>query len=288
MFIRQYEKNVIIKMNKMTTANNNAESIKKKEYNLSFISLAVSLLAHLLVFMLGFLAMDLFQQNSGQGGGYVSVSVVKGNPMSRPQGEELQSNAPEPEQFTPKPSGPEEEKPVNTSVPEKKPEKQPDTKKGMKGLGPSDATGYADIGTAGFDSTNLNQMYSEATLNVKVRYPVGWVYVDQQQKKKLDGITFWSSDGRYNPPPYIHVEVVEKYMFNPSQYKFKYEFPNFTGYYNDPEELEGQVSQSIYIRTDDDEDYIIKLIMNGREQFREFQPTFFAMVKSFKFGSSFF
>lgn len=272
----------------MTTANNNAESIKKKEHNLSFISLAVSLLAHLLVFILGFLAMDLFQQNSGQGGGYVSVSVVKGSPMSRPQGEELENNMPDPEQFTRKPSEPEDEKSVKTTVPKENQNKLPDSKKGLKGQGPSNAAGYADIGTAGFDSTSLNQIYSEATLNVRVRYPVGWVYVDQQQKKKLDGITFWSSEGRYNPPPYIHVEVVDKYMFNPSQYKFKYDFPNFTGYYNDPEELEGQVSQSIYIRTDDDEDYVIKLIMNGREQFKEFQPTFFAMVRSFKFGSSFF
>ena len=148
--------------------------------------------------------------------------------------------------------------------------------------------GYYNMNSAGFDSTGLNQTYQEPTLNVRLRYPSGWVYVDQQRKRKLDGITFWASTGNYIPPPYIHVEVVEKYIFNPGQYKYKYDFERFTGYYNDPEELENQVSQTIYIRTGDDEDYSIKLIMEGHEAFKEFQPVFFAMVKSFRFGNSLF
>lgn len=149
-------------------------------------------------------------------------------------------------------------------------------------------SGYPGIEGAGFDSTGLGQVYAEPTLNVRMKYPSGWVYMDQNNRSKLDGVTFWMSDGLYSPPPYLHLEVVDKYMFNPSRYKYKYDFPHFTGYYNDPEELEGQVSQTIYVRTDDDEDYKIKLIMQGREQFKQFQPVFFAIVRSFNYGNSFF
>lgn len=148
--------------------------------------------------------------------------------------------------------------------------------------------GYGVMGAGGFDSTGLGQVYSERTLNVRVRYPNGWVYMDQHSRKKLDGVTFWSSAPGYNPPPYIHLEVVDKYMFNPARYKRKYEFSGFTAYYNDPEEMEGQVSQTMYLRTNDDEDYIIKLIMQGREQFRSFQPVFFSIVSTFRFGNSMF
>jgi hypothetical protein len=156
----------------------------------------------------------------------------------------------------------------------------------VRGAGP--AGGYYNMNSGGFDSTGLGQVYQEPTLKVRLNYPSGWIYLDQQRKRKLDGITFWASLGDYYPPPYIHVEVVEKYVFNPDQYKYKYDFDLFTGYYNDPEEMENQVSQTIYIRTSDDEDYSIKLIMQGREAFKEFQPVFFAMVKSFRFGNSIF
>jgi hypothetical protein len=148
--------------------------------------------------------------------------------------------------------------------------------------------GYQNIESAGFDTSSLGQFYREPTLNVRMPYPQGWVYVDQQKKKKLDGITFWASGSNFNPPPYIHVEVVDKYLFNPDQYKYKYDFEHFTGFYNEPVELENQVSQVIYLRTEDDKDFTIKLIMGNPEAFKQFQPVFFAIVKSFKFGSSFF
>ena len=149
-------------------------------------------------------------------------------------------------------------------------------------------TGFSKIEEAGFDSTNLNYIYKEPTLNVHLKYPIGWTYLDQQRKNKLDGITFWSVGNSINPPPYVNIEVVEKYLFNPAKFKFRYKFKNFEGYYNGPEEIEGQVSQQIYIRTNDDEDFIIKLIVNGRENFNKFQPVFFAMINSFRFGNSLF
>jgi hypothetical protein len=148
--------------------------------------------------------------------------------------------------------------------------------------------GYYNFDGVGNDTSGLEQVYSENTLNVKIKYPIGWTFVDQDRHNKLDGVTFWASNGIFNPPPYIFLEVKEKYLFIPSRYKFNTKLENSIAYYNDPEELEGQVSQVFYIRTDTDEDYSIKLIMDGKDTFIAFQPIFFAMIKSFNFGKSFF
>jgi hypothetical protein len=148
--------------------------------------------------------------------------------------------------------------------------------------------GYSNFEGAGNDTSGLEQVYIEKTLNVKIKYPVGWTFVDQDNHNKLDGVTFWANNGIFNPPPYIFLEVKEKYLFNPSRFKFSSKLANSVAYYNDPEELEGQVSQIFYIRTDSEEDYSIKLIMNGKDTFIAFQPIFFGMIKSFNFGKSIF
>ena len=149
-------------------------------------------------------------------------------------------------------------------------------------------SGYYNFAGAGTDTSALIQVYSEKSLNVKISYPIGWTFVDQDRQKKLDGVTFWANNGIFNPPPYIFLEVKEKYLFNPSRYKYNTQLKNTIAYYNDPEELEGQVSQVFYIRTDTDEDFSLKLIMNGKDTFIAFQPLFFGMIKSFNFGNSLF
>ncbi len=138
------------------------------------------------------------------------------------------------------------------------------------------------------DTTGLDQVYHESTLNVTLKYPVGWTFVDQDIKNKLDGVTFWSSIGNYSPPPYIHLDVKDKDLFSASRFKYNSKVRGFTIYYNDPENLEGQVSQTFYIRTNSDQDFSLKLIIEGEDAFKSFQPIFFGMIKSFKFGSSFF
>jgi hypothetical protein len=135
------------------------------------------------------------------------------------------------------------------------------------------------------DTTGLNNVYSEPTLNVKIKYPAGWSFIDQNVKNRLDGVTFWGLANVYNPPPYIHLEVKEKYLFNPSRYKYSAEYDDYTIFYNDPEEMSDQFTQIIYIRTRDDEDYSLKLIMKGEESFKTFQPVFFGMLKTFRFGN---
>lgn len=138
------------------------------------------------------------------------------------------------------------------------------------------------------DTTDLDQVYTESTLNLSIKYPKGWTFIDQTKKNKLDGVTFWSVEGVYNPPPYIHLEVIEKYLFNPNRYKYKVKQFDCEWYFNDPVNLEGQISQEIYIRTETAEDFLIKLIMVGEDQFLRFRPKFFAIVKSLEFGGQYF
>jgi hypothetical protein len=152
----------------------------------------------------------------------------------------------------------------------------------------SSISGYSNFEGTGTDTSGLEQLYAEKTLNVKIKYPIGWTFIDQDRHNRLDGVTFWANNGIFNPPPYIFLEVKEKYLFNPSRYKFNTKLANSVAWYNDPEELEGQVSQVFYIRTESDEDYSIKLIMNGKDAFIAFQTIFFGMIKSFNFGKSIF
>lgn len=162
---------------------------------------------------------------------------------------------------------------------------------GIKGTGNDAGLGNGRFSnySAGFgDTTNLKNIYKENTLNVRIYYPSGWTFVDQNRKNKLDGVTFWANYGNLNPPPYIFLEVADKYLFDPRRYTKKLEMNNFTLYYNDPESISGQVKQSVYIRTNTDEDYIIKLMIKGETEFKAFQPEFFGMIKTFKFGHSWF
>jgi hypothetical protein len=138
------------------------------------------------------------------------------------------------------------------------------------------------------DTTELDQVYKESSLNVSIKYPKGWTFIDQSKSKKLDGVTFWAVDGVNDPPPYIHLEVVDKYLFNKKKFRYKKELKYCMAYYNDPEELAGQISQTVYLRTKSHEDFSIKLIMRGNEAFKSFQSRFFAVIESFKFGTSIF
>lgn len=144
---------------------------------------------------------------------------------------------------------------------------------------------YSDIKA---DTTNLDQIYTEPSLNVKISYPTGWTFIDQNKNSKLDGVTFWENSGSYNPPPYIHLEVVSKDMFIEKRYSFKIDFEKYKAFYNRPEEMQGFFTQIIYIRTDDEEDFQIKLMVKGKTEFESFYPKFWAILKTFDFRTSLF
>jgi hypothetical protein len=172
--------------------------------------------------------------------------------------------------------------------PEPAPEKEtPEVKPIEKPAEPEEESGavFYSLDEKNSDTTGLQNVYTEKTLGVRIKYPAGWNFIDQNVKSKLDGVTFWGLANIYNPPPYIHLEVKEKYLFNPSRFKYNQKFRNYTIFYNDPEEMADQYTQIIYIRTEKDEDYSLKLIMKGEESFRTFQPVFFGMLKTFSFGS---
>jgi hypothetical protein len=232
----------------------------KSGRNIATLSLGSSILIHLLIL---FILIVLSRSEQDLLAGYAVISGIKGTISGSPGSK------------------------TNFSRSEElKKEKLTSQKSGQE-IKTGSVNSNSNSETAGLDSLGLSHIYKESTLNVEMKYPVGWIYIDQQRNKKLDGITFWAVDDSYNPPPYVHVEVVEKYLFNAAKYKYTYKFKNFEGYYNEPEEMEGQVNQQIYIRTKVDEDFIIKLIINGRDNFNKFQPVFFAMVNSFQFGNSF-
>lgn len=153
---------------------------------------------------------------------------------------------------------------------------------------PGERSHYYSFAKANADTTSLEQVYSEPTLKVRLKYPNGWTYIDQDVKNKLDGITFWDANSIISPPPYVHLEVKDKDIFNPKKFKYKDKINNYTVYYNDPEELEEQVSQIFYFRTETDEDFSMKLIIKGRENFKILQPKFFGMLKTFRFGDTVF
>lgn len=138
------------------------------------------------------------------------------------------------------------------------------------------------------DTTNLDQLYTETSLNVKIKYPKGWAFIDQNKNKKLEGVTFWVNDGTIIPPPYLHLEVINKDMFIEKRYKYKTDFEKYIAYYNDPEELQDYLTRVIYIRTEDDQDFQLKLMIKGKNEFESFEPKFWAILKSFDFGKNLF
>jgi hypothetical protein len=240
--------------------------LKKKEESNYLLNIAASVVIHAVIFFTAAVILHFTGEDTTMRSAYVEVTTSDftqtGKTVEKEEPVEQKTEA--------------EETPVENEpdIPEQ-PAEEP-------------ASGYLTLSEENLDTTGLKNIYRESTLNVKIKYPSGWTFLDQNRKNKLDGVTFWASKGIYDPPPYIHLEVKEKYLFNPARYKYKTEMDNYTAYFNDPVELSGQVSQEVYLVTGTDEDYSIKLIMQGQEAFKSFQPVFFGMLKTFEFGKAFF
>ncbi len=231
----------------------------------------MSLIIHALIITFAALIINSSIEESGNSSGYVQIRTIESQPdLEAVRTEEKagnENNDPTEKKI------PSEEK---TETTEEEPEQN------------SGAALFYDFSDKSADTSGLIQIYKENTLDVSLKYPAGWTYIDQNIKNKLDGVTFWTTSTSFNPPPYVHVEVKDKDLFNPRRFKHNYKTRNYTAYYNEPEELEGQITQIIYIRTDTEEDFSLKLIMKGEEAFKKFQPVFFGIVKSFKYGKKFF
>lgn len=234
----------------------------KKNSQLPFRGFLLSIVIHLFVFLLGGLFMNFFYQSPH------STTVMLEYEQLEPKEDSQKNN----DQLVPEKKE-EDKKPE--SVEEK--QKQIETPPVYYSLNPADA-----------DTSLLNQIYSEPTRNVRIRYPAGWTFIDQNIKGKLDAVSFWSTSKKYDTPPYVFLEVKEKYLFNPKKFTDTLETDFYIAFYNQPEELSGQVSQIFYFRTDENEDFSLKLIVKGRDNFLMFQKEFFGMIKTFKFGNKLF
>ena len=236
----------------------------KKERR-SILSLGASSLFHLLLFVLAYFFTNLNINKINPNAGYVQVFTQK-NDLEKVNFEKL-----------PKPDS--EKKPVLQN------EEIVEAANPVLNTRPAAAINFLDQNA---DTTSLQQIYNESTLNVTIKYPVGWTFIDQNVDKKLDGVTFWLNVSNFNPPPYVHLEVRDRNLFNESRYKHSIPLRDAVMYFNDPENLANYFSQTFYFRTENKEDYSLKLTIKGEDAFKAYAPTFYGMLKSFRFGNSLF
>jgi hypothetical protein len=138
------------------------------------------------------------------------------------------------------------------------------------------------------DSTDLDSIYNEDSRGVSIKFPAGWTFLDQRVNSKFDGVTFWPPNQSSDNIPYIHLEVVEKELFSISRYEFSSKQSDFIWYFNSPEIIDDFVHFEIYIQTQKDVDYKIKLIVKGLTNFEGFYPKFLAMLRSLKLQKGYF
>jgi len=238
--------------------------IFNKEMN-SFLAFTASSLFHLLLFLIAYFFTDMHLNKVNPNAGYVQVFTQKGN---------LETVNFE------KSTNPEKKKKSNTE--------EAETIQESEDIQNSEPTGAVNFLDQNADTSALEQVYSESTLNVSMKYPVGWTFIDQNVDQKLDGVTFWASTSNFNPPPYVHLEVCDKNLFNQSRYEHNLQLRDAVVYFNDPENLADYFSQTFYFRTESNEDFSLKLTIKGEQAFKSYVPTFYGMLKSFRFGASLF
>lgn len=137
------------------------------------------------------------------------------------------------------------------------------------------------------DTTILDSIYKDDSRGISIKFPFGWTFIDQKINSKFDGVTFWPSEINDNIP-YIHLEVVDKDLFNKNRYEFNSRISDYIWYFNNPETINEFVNFEIYIRTQEDVDYKIKLIVKGLKNFERFYPKFLAMLRSLKIKKGYF
>lgn len=222
----------------------------------------VSLFIHGVAVLSFIFAPKIFQTKANHPSGYGLVQVESGAAFGN-------LNNPQP------PAAGDEQKENNTDAEE--------------GLNGEESAGVGQNGSSlnaigGGDTSGLRNYYAEPTLNVRIRYPEGWAFLDQPKNGKLDAVTFMGLRASNGAVPYIILEVKEKYLFNPSLFQHVEQHEHYALYYNDPGMLEQQISQTVYVRTESNEDYSIKMIVAGEDAFHELQLAFFAMIETFRFG----
>jgi len=139
------------------------------------------------------------------------------------------------------------------------------------------------------DSSIFSNVYTERSLNIRMNYPQGWIFVDQHKNDIFEGVIFILNEiGNSGNNPFISLYLKNKSFFSESKYKYKISYLNFDAYFNDEEKIGSKVIQEVYIRTNDDFDFIFKLQVSDIEDFKVLQSYFFYMLKSFNFRKGIF
>ena len=234
--------------------------------NKSILSASISFILHLIVLFLVFIMLNEFSETGRKTAPFIQISSrdIEQNNQSGNNDRHINS-----------------EKILNNAKKEQKQFKK-------ENIPLRDNSTFTNFSDMTLDTTSLDQVYHESSFNISIKYPNGWTYIDQDVKNKLDGVTFWFAKSNISPPPYVHLEVEDRDLFVAEKYKYSTEINGCKVFYNNPDILEDQVSQTLYIRTNYEVDYSLKLIIKGQKAFDSFRPKFFGMVNSFKFGKSFF
>lgn len=240
--------------------------IKIEIENKSFLSASISIVFHLIVIFFVFIMMNEFSEKGRKTAPFIQISSQENEQNNQSEKNNRHKS---------------NEKMLNNAKTEQKQLKK-------ENISSTDHSIFTNFSDMTLDTTSLDQIYHESSFNVTIKYPNGWTYIDQDVKNKLDGVTFWYAKSNNSPPPYVHLEVEDRDLFDSQQYKYITEINGCKVFYNSPDILEDQVSQTLYIRTNYEVDYSLKLIIKGQKAFDSFQPIFFGMVNSFKFGKSFF
>lgn len=234
---------------------------KFRERNRSILSLAFSTLFHLVLFFIAYYFANLSIKKISPNAGYVQVFTRKNDLDAINFENKFKSTAEQ------------KSKPSSQNVKNKPAVDSP-------------ASALLNFIDEKADTTMLLQTYTESTFDITINYPLGWTFLDQNVNKKLEGVTFWASSSNINPPPYVHLEVCDRDLFNENKFKHKLSLRNAVVYFNDPEKLANYVSQVFYFRTEEESDFSLKLTVKGEDAFNSFAPTFYGMLKSFKFKDS--
>ncbi|MCR4418204.1 MAG: hypothetical protein NUV92_10745 [Ignavibacteria bacterium] len=140
------------------------------------------------------------------------------------------------------------------------------------------------------DTTDIINRYEENTLNVSILFPDRWIFFDNRVKEIIDGVIFIPGENsNYDKRLSVLIQVnTNKNLFNPSLYDSSFTYNRAQYYISKPQKTHEQVTQVVYIRTGAFKaDFVIKLTSPNENEFKKFQPVFFAMVRSFNAGYSY-
>ncbi len=140
------------------------------------------------------------------------------------------------------------------------------------------------------DTADVINRYEENTLNVSILFPAGWNFFDNRVKDIIDGVIFIPGENsNYDKRLSVLIQVnTNKNLFNPALFDSSFTYNRVQYYIAKPQKIYEQVTQIVYIRTGSFKaDFVIKLTSPNENEFKKFQPVFFAMVRSFSAGYSF-